>query len=217
MTTLSRVEIAGYSIFISTQVPGAGIFVHSHEDLLSYVVYRGSTEILIDLGQPDYTAASSFYRSQAAHNGLAVPALPLTPLRRFFVTRAMQQGLSMTLEQRPGRAELRAANAHFGVEKSLVFEAAGETRLTITERVALKGNPGRGRLTLNFGDPRGRVETDGAIVLDGYRCRGPGKPHTLAPIQRGHNYGERRAAIQARWELGRALVHESHLEISTDG
>lgn len=213
MSNVERVDLAQFTVFVSTFLPGASLFNHAHEDLLSYVVYFGIREVLIDPGLPDYTTTYASHKAQAMHNGLGNSHRPLRPLRRFFVSRAMQAGLTVKMRKEAHQAEFAAEARPLGSRKHLQFSLSPGGSLLIEERLEASEAYKAACLTLNVADPKARIEAN-AIVAPGYEIRvsAPEAP-VVAPIVRGRDYGVTGPATQAVWRFAPAREISSRCEI----
>lgn len=198
---LLRWDFDGITVFVSVFANPAAVHSHAHEDMLSYAVYRGTAEALIDPGRPSYMPADAAFVRATAHNGLVDASWPVRPRVRFFFNRALRAEPRDCGVDRAGdgAVTLWAENQLFGVRRELTIRPQAVSAIRVEERLS-SSRILAPEFTHNFPAP-------GAIKLDPATVRVPsclveiayeGACVEIERAERSRDYGVREPIDRAR-------------------
>ena len=108
---------------------------HAHEDLLSYVVYAHTSEVLVDRGRESYAHSQRACVLASSHNGLCDPAHPVSPRARFYFNRRLRSEPVKTAIDRSsdGSVRIAAENTLLGLRRSLTLRPQGNHGVIVEE------------------------------------------------------------------------------------
>ncbi len=192
-SNLVRLDFGEVTFFLSTFRNPDAIHAHAHEDSLSYVVYRGADEVLIDPGLASYTRADAGFRSSGAHNGLADPDRPVAPRRRFFFNRALRaEPGELDISRGADGARLTAANRLLGIRREISISRVAAGTVRVEERLSGAGTL-RPRFVHNYPDLAVETVGNDSVLLGGgvARIAYENLSVSLATAERSREYGRR--------------------------
>jgi hypothetical protein len=216
-----RLDFSGFTFFISVFCNPDSRDAHAHEDVLSYVVFNGTAELLVDPGRPSFHAADNAYLVAEAHNGLTDALDVLSPQRRFFFNRWMRTQPADAGVELSGShsARLWATNTLLGVHRSLEISQTADG-VDVRETFRCEGRPVRPRFSHLFASSEATLLNNNvthrpsgcAVNYDA-----TGLALALTDARRSSTYGRREPArrlllswmslearsVSARWRIGR--------------
>src|SRR5258707_1036881 len=113
------------------------LFPHNHEDTLSYVIFAGMEEVLVDPGRSSFQPKDQRAVLAESHNGLIDADNPISPMRRFYFNRRMRAE-PVDVEVRPlreGGVQLTATNCLLTVQRTVSFLPRGPNVVAVEERL----------------------------------------------------------------------------------
>lgn len=134
---VQRLDFGDFTFFVNVFLPEKrALYHHGHVDLLSYVCYLGTKEILIDTGRPTYRSNHSYLVGAEWHNGLCDPSRPLRPSPRFFTAPVVfSEPESVRVNITQSEAEFVTENRLFGIKRILKFEEFFGGTIKVTEEL----------------------------------------------------------------------------------
>lgn len=125
---IERIDIGDYIFFLNVFKNNSGLInSHHHNDLLSYVLYKGSEEVLIDPGLPSYLRPSDYSHS-FRHNGIWSSEDYLRPTNRFYYPRAIIcNAISLDIRKNKNTFSARARNRYTHAVRTFSVELAAKT------------------------------------------------------------------------------------------
>ena len=150
MKNFKRLDCDPFTVFIDTYSQPKTINTHQHEDVLSYVLYKGTTPVLVDSGRVSY-AARDRYLDASYHSGFADPQWPVRPHPRFFFCGRLLMQEQVVEKITQTEAVLVASNRLLSLTKRLRF-LYGNGALSATEELETKRATVQGKLFHIFAD-----------------------------------------------------------------
>lgn len=125
---IERIEIGDLVFFLNVFKNNNGsVNSHHHNDLLSYVLYKGGEEVLIDPGQPSYLKPSD-YSHGFRHNGLWSSEDYLRSANKFYYPRKLfRDAISLDIDKSKNSFSATARNRYTQAVRTFRVELAGKT------------------------------------------------------------------------------------------
>ena len=162
MKNFKRLDCDPFTVFIDTYSQPKSANTHQHEDVLSYVLYKGATPVLVDSGRVSY-AVRDRYLDSSYHSGFADTHWPVRPNPRFFFCKKLLMQEQVTECVGQGEAVLEANNRLLSITKRLKF-LYGNGALSALEQLETKQMGVQGRLFHIFSDCSVEQTSDNSIV-----------------------------------------------------
>lgn len=139
-----RFDTEGFVFFINCYTANAGgEFAHHHDDLLSYVVFDKTKELLIDIGRLNYDEKSPWV-DKKNHNGLNAESFHLRPCARAFMPRKWYLGaIQLNIANIESGVQLTAKNKYTNAEKVLVIRRGNTNVVEVEEKLSMEDSIGR--------------------------------------------------------------------------
>ncbi len=201
---LLRLDFDAITVYVGIFRNVAAVHSHAHEDMLSYAVYVGAAEALIDPGRPSYLPSDAGFVAATAHNGLADADWPVRPRLRFFSNHALRRepcdcGISRTDD---GAVSLWAENRLFGLRRELTIRRQGANSIHAEERLSASRILAPS-FTHNFPGLEAEQSGDAAVRLaaPGLEIAYEGARVEIESAERARDYGSRLPIRRARARL----------------
>ena len=196
-----RLDFDELTFFVSVFRNPDSLHAHNHEDTLSYVIYCGTDEVLVDPGRSSFSPGNRVATGGPAHNGLCDAAIPIAPLRRFFITRRIRTEPAVAGAEASGAGvRLWALNRSFGLRKELHIQRDGAGGVIVEERLESSDGLERPSFSHLFADVNVAQESNTSVrhVLSGRTIiyEKSNSPR-LVLAERSPEYGRREPCMRA--------------------